>query len=73
MQQFELAAQLTRASRTAQSLAAEQAVVDLAPTVCRVASALQELYSKENLPTEAAREFVPRSFCARVGSTTGRK
>lgn len=58
MQQFELAAQLyMRASRTAQSLAAEQAVVDLAPDSLPRRIRIAELYSKENLPTEAAREF----------------
>ncbi|HMU40550.1 MAG TPA: tetratricopeptide repeat protein [Pseudomonadota bacterium] len=58
MQQFELAAQLfLRAGKTAQSLLAEQAVVDLAPESLPRRIRLAELYSKENLPNEAAREF----------------
>ncbi len=58
MQQFELAAQLyMRAGRNSQSLAAEQAVVDLAPESLPRRIRIAELYSKESLPTEAAREF----------------
>ncbi len=58
MQQFELAAQLyTRAGKNGQSLRAEQAVVDLAPESLPRRIRLAELYSKENLPSEAAREF----------------
>ena len=58
MQQFELAAQLySRVGKHAQSLRAEQAVVDLAPESLPRRIRLAELYSKESLPTEAAREF----------------
>ncbi len=58
MQQFELAAQLYgRVGKNGPSLRAEQAVVDLAPESLPRRIRLAELYSKENLPAEAAREF----------------
>lgn len=58
MQQFELAAQLySRVGKMTHSLAAEQAVVDLAPESLPRRIRLAELYSKENLSVEAAREF----------------
>ena len=58
MQQYEQAAQLYgRSGSSAQALVAEQAVVDLAPDSLPRRIRIAELYSKENLTSEAAREF----------------
>ena len=69
-QQYELAAQLfTRAGRLREALAAEQAVVDMVPDNIARRIKLAELYSRENLYPDAAREF---SAAAAVLRSTGR-
>lgn len=69
-QQYELAAQLyTRAGRLREALAAEQAVVDMVPDNIARRIKLAEMYSRENLYPDAAREF---SAAASVLRSTGR-
>lgn len=69
-QQYELAAQLyTRAGRLREALAAEQALVDMVPDNIARRIKLAELYSRENLYPDAAREF---SAAAAVLRSTGR-
>lgn len=58
IQQYERAAQLyNRGGKTRDALSAEQAIVDLSPDNVARRIRLAELYSKENLYTDAAREF----------------
>ncbi|MFO0573386.1 MAG: tetratricopeptide repeat protein [Polyangia bacterium] len=58
IQQYERAAQLyNRAGKTRDALSAEQAIVDLSPDNVARRIRLAELYSKENLYSDAAREF----------------
>jgi len=57
-QQYELAAQsLYRAGKIRDSLRAEQAIVDMSPDSIARRIKLAELYSKENMYSDAAREF----------------
>ena len=57
-QQYEQAAQLyNRAGRVRDALSAEQAIVDMLPDNIARRIKLAELYSRENLYPEAAREF----------------
>jgi tetratricopeptide (TPR) repeat protein len=58
IQQYERAAQLyNRGGKTREALSAEQAIVDLSPDNVARRIRLAELYSKENLYADAAREF----------------
>jgi tetratricopeptide (TPR) repeat protein len=69
-QQYELAAQAyTRAGKVRDSLTAEQAIVDMMPDNIARRIRLAEMYSRENLYPDAAREF---SAAAAVLRSTGR-
>ena len=58
IQQYEQGADLlTRAGRPRESLLAEQAIVDLSPESVSRRIRLAELYSRQNMYTDAAREF----------------